>query len=100
MIIPGVINTNTEQKALGERSYTFISDTVNYGTVGGGSFYAIQVIEACKFSSLTDAGRTDSSGPKMADPDVNNAVEIPPGIVLHGRFSNVKLHYGVVIAFE
>lgn len=68
-----------------------------------GEFFSIACIEKTKFKVLTDllaiTDKQDAAN-KVADAVVDNCIEFPAGIQLYGKFTEIRLHSGSVIAYK
>lgn len=84
--------------ALGRVGSVYLSNT----NAVSGTFSIITVIEDCKFYTLTDATRTDTTGAtnNLANTTAGNCVVVPAGATLYGTFTAIKLHSGVIIAYK
>ena len=87
-----------ESASLGQYGSVIKTGTTTQTPTAGKIWVAIQVINNAKFNTLTDQG-LDTSGGNLANTTSANAVEIPAGVTLYGRFTSFKLHYGVVVAY-
>ena len=60
-----------------------------------GVYVALTVLDPCKFSSLTPE---DSYF--ISDTDIGAATEIPAGITLYGRWTEVTISAGMIIGYN
>lgn len=73
---------------LGQKGFTFIDPASNVVT---GVYTSIQVLSACKISSLAASNSTVGN---------LSSYELAVGFVLNGPITSIKLSYGAVIAYK
>ena len=91
---------------LGQMGSIYINDNVE-NTIAAPKYYvAIQVVEDCKFETLTqanntvcfgDGGTTSNTGPP--GDLVTNSEIFPAGITIYGKWTTIDLVSGAVIAY-
>ena len=77
-------------KGTGGFGSIFVTDTQPYA----GEFFCIQVLEDCRFTTLTSTDMQNS------DRFVTQQIVVPAGLVLSANFTAVTLAYGKVILYK
>ena len=92
---------------LGQCRSAYIDDSDSYTTKSGEVVIAIQVIQDCKFETLTAEDPINCWGDSTAGignaggtgDDVQNTTLFPAGLVLYGRWTTIDLDSGVAVYY-
>ena len=88
---------------LGQGGSAYFNGTNTYTPQSGKVVIAIQVIDDCVFSSATvaeSADFTDQDTPESGDnADAFGTDTFPAGITIYGRWTNIDVTQGAVIAY-
>lgn len=79
---------NLLSSVLGQKGFTFVDPSSN---LVSGTFTSVQVVSACKFSSIAATNSTVGN---------LSSYELAAGFVLNGPITSIRLSYGAVVAYK